>query len=141
MRIEAWVDGGARGNPGPAGWGAHLLLDGAQVLDLWGFLGETTNNVAEYRALIAALDAAVELGAERLVVRTDSQLIERQVTGRYKVRQPHLQKLLAEVRQRIGRLPAFEIHHVPRAENAAADALANRAMDLRASGSERAGAP
>ena len=141
MRIEAWVDGGARGNPGPAGWGAHLLLDGEKVLDLWGFLGETTNNVAEYRALIAALDAAVDLGADEVVVRTDSQLIQRQVTGRYKVRQPHLQELLAQVRQRAGKLPSFEIHHVPRAENAAADALANRAMDLRSSGSESPGEP
>ena len=138
MRLQAWVDGGARGNPGPAGWGAYLRSAGGKGIEikLWGYLGETTNNVAEYRGLIAALDEALALGAEELVVRTDSQLIERQVIGQYKVRKAHLQELLREVRRRVARIPAFSIHHVPRAENKIADALANRAMDERDSGRE-----
>lgn len=138
MKLKAWVDGGARGNPGPAGFGV-LLRDeaGGTVLHRWGFLGHATNNVAEYEGLIAALATALELGATSLDVCTDSELIQRQVTGVYKVRQPHLAEKLQAVRQLAARFREFRIHHVPRAENAIADALANRAMDERASGTER----
>lgn len=134
-RLSAWVDGGARGNPGPAGYGV-LFRDetGAIVLRAWGFLGETTNNVAEYRGLIAALREATVLGATHLDVSTDSELIQRQVTGVYKVRQPHLVPLMNEVRQLIRTLEGFRIVHVRREENKIADALANRAMDRRDSG-------
>ncbi len=137
MKLAAWVDGGARGNPGPAGFGV-LLKDeqGAIRLRAWGWLGSTTNNVAEYEGLIAALSEAVALGATHLLVRTDSELIQRQVTGIYKVRQPHLAEKLARVRELARGLQEFRIVHVPRAENGVADALANRAMDERASGRE-----
>jgi ribonuclease HI len=142
MRLSAWVDGGARGNPGPAGYGV-LLRDekGRTLLQVWGFLGRTTNNVAEYRGLIEALTVALELGASRLEVRTDSELIQRQVTGVYKVRQPHLRELLLEVRALVGRLETFRILHVPREENQLADALANRAIDEQQSGREAGEAP
>jgi ribonuclease HI len=137
MRFSGWVDGGARGNPGPAGFGV-LLQDssGRECLRAWGFLGHTTNNVAEYRGLIAAIDAALRLGATELEVRTDSELIQRQVTGVYKVRQPHLQVLLAEVRVLAARLRHFRVIHVLREQNRVADALANRAMDQQNSGEE-----
>ncbi len=137
--LVAWVDGGARGNPGPAGWGV-LITDpeGHEVARLWGFLGEATNNVAEYHGLIAALEEADRLGASGLEVNTDSQLIERQVKGEYKVRQPHLKTLMERVRALAGRLPRFAIMHVPRARNIVADTLANRAMDERAGGREPA---
>ena len=135
MRLLAWVDGGAKGNPGPAGWGLVLKTpDGVDLRQGWGYLGETTNNVAEYRGLIAALEQALALGADELLVHTDSQLVERQVTGVYKVRQPHLRELIAEVRRLAGRLRRFDIVHVPREENREADRLANRAMKERASG-------
>jgi ribonuclease HI len=142
MRLLAWVDGGARGNPGPAGYGV-LLRDenGCTRLQVWGFLGRATNNVAEYRGLIEALAAALELGASRLEVRTDSELIQRQVTGVYKVRQPHLRELLLEVRALAGRLEGFRILHVPREENRLADALANRAIDEQESGREVGAGP
>ncbi len=135
MRLLAWVDGGARGNPGPAGWGLVLRTeDGVDLRRGWGYLGETTNNVAEYRGLIAALEQALALGAAELRVHTDSELVQRQVTGVYRVRQPHLQDLVARVRQLAGKLAGFEIVHVPREENREADRLANRAMDERSSG-------
>jgi ribonuclease HI len=135
--LRAWVDGGARGNPGPAGYGV-LLEDGeGRVLRrCWGFLDRATNNVAEYNGLILALEQALELGARRLEVRTDSELIQRQITGTYKVRQPHLRELYGRVRGLIGRLEGFRIEHVRREHNREADLLANRAMDQRGSGCE-----
>lgn len=135
MRLLARVDGGARGNPGPAGWGLQLEdAEGRVLVRAWGYLGETTNNVAEYRALIAALQESIARGATELEVRTDSELIQRQVTGVYKVRQAHLAPLVAEVRALSARVATVRILHVPRAENREADALANRAMDERRSG-------
>lgn len=135
--MQAWFDGGARGNPGPAGFGV-VLKDGQGKATFrhWGFLEHATNNVAEYHGLIAALEAACLHGAGRLWVFTDSELIQRQITGVYKVRQPHLVPLFEKARQLIGNFKEFRIVHVPRAENREADALANRAMDERASGSE-----
>ncbi len=139
MRLFAWVDGGARGNPGPAGWGLFLKdADGNALLRAWGYLGDTTNNVAEYRGLIAALEEALARGASELEVRTDSELIQRQVTGVYRVRQPHLVPLATAVRELAVRLHGFRILHVRREENRDADALANRAMDERRSGREEA---
>lgn len=137
MRLQAWVDGGARGNPGPAGYGVVIDDEGGRPLvAAWGFLGETTNNVAEYRGLIAALAEALALGATAITVRTDSELIQRQVAGKYKVRQPHLRELFQEVRSLAARFDRFSILHVPREKNTRADALANRAIDERASGRE-----
>ncbi len=136
MRASAWVDGGARGNPGPAGYGLILEDDRGRRISAWGYLGETTNNVAEYRGLIAGLAAAVDLGARELVVHTDSELIQRQVSGVYKVKQPHLRALILEVRALIGRFEKFRIVHVPREKNRHADALVNRAIDEQGGGRE-----
>ena len=139
MRLQAWVDGGARGNPGPAGYGVVIDDDaGRPLVSAWGFLGETTNNVAEYRGLIVALAETLALGATGIVVRTDSELIQRQVAGKYKVRQPHLRDLFQEVRELAAKFDRFSIVHVPREKNARADALVNRAIDERASGRESA---
>lgn len=137
MKLLAWVDGGARGNPGPAGYGVFLQsASGEDVLRAWCFLGEATNNVAEYSGLIAALEEGLQHGAEEIEVRTDSELIQRQVTGVYRVKQPHLQKLMEEVRKRIARYRRFTIVHVRREQNGEADRLANLAMDRRDSGRE-----
>jgi len=125
----AWVDGAARGNPGPASYGVLVEgPDGQVAAELNGRLGETTNNVAEYRALLAALEWAVERGVARLEVFTDSLLIASQVTGNWKVKDPRLRGLYLEVRGLANRLEGFRIRHIPREENAKADRLANQAL-------------
>lgn len=136
-KLSAWVDGGARGNPGPAGWGV-LIMDGTgrPIRRCWGYCEEATNNVAEYQGLLLALEQVLELGARGVDVYTDSELLQRQVTGTYKVRQPHLKRLFAKVCELAGRLEEFRIHHVRREQNREADRLANRAMDERRSGVE-----
>ena len=107
--------------------------------ELWGWLGETTNNVAEYRALLAAVRHAVRGGFEELVVRTDSQLLARQISGEYRVKQPHLKVLYREVLEAARPLQRLEVLHVRREENREADALANLAMDRQDSGSTGGG--
>ena len=126
--LEAWVDGGARGNPGPAGWGA-FLRGPEGVVELKGFLGIATNNVAEYSGLLAALRHAIASGASTLRVYADSELMVRQMKGEYKVRAPGLRPLFEEARRMVKTLRRFEIHHVPREKNRDADRLANLAMD------------
>jgi probable phosphoglycerate mutase len=126
----AYIDGGARGNPGPAGFGVRVERpDGELVEEFSESIGTATNNVAEYRGLLAALGWAIAHRAERLHVRSDSLLLVQQMLGNYKVKNVGLQPLHAEARrlaQRIGRV-TFE--HVGRALNAHADRLANAAMD------------
>ena len=126
----AYIDGGARGNPGPAGFGVRVERpDGELVEEFSESIGTATNNVAEYRGLLAALRWAVARHAERLHVRSDSLLLVQQMLGHYKVKNVGLQPLHAEARrlaQQIGRV-SFE--HVGRALNAHADRLANAAMD------------
>lgn len=132
-RLVVEADGGSRGNPGPAGWGA-LVRDGAtgQVLtERAGYLGVASNNVAEYAGLVAGLHAAREIDPEAAVeVRMDSRLVVEQMTGRWKVKHADMQRLVAEARDV---LPPQQVTYawVARAENAAADALANEAMDAR----------
>jgi ribonuclease HI len=134
------VDGGARGNPGPAGYGVRLELPGGVLHDeIWGWLGESTNNVAEYRALLEAVHRAVDGGFRELVVRTDSELVARQLSGEYRVRQSHLKVLHREVVEAAKALDRFEVRHVRRERNRHADALANLAMDRRDSGSTGGG--
>ncbi len=128
--LRAWVDGGARGNPGPAGFGAHIEdTDGNLVRELSGFLGHTTNNVAEYGGLVAALGAARELGARSLEVFADSELMVRQMNGQYKVKNEKLKPLFAKAQALASGLATFRIRHVPREKNRDADRLANEAMD------------
>lgn len=124
------VDGGARGNPGPAGAGA-VLTDpkGRVAAELSIPLGRTTNNVAEYEGLLAGLAKAADSGAQYVDVRSDSELLIRQMTGRYKVRADHLKPLHERAQAAVSGFAGVNFTHIPREENAAADALANRAMD------------
>ena len=128
--LRAWVDGGARGNPGPAGFGAHIEDARGNVLrEESGFLGVTTNNVAEYNGLLAALRAAVEIGAHTLEVFADSELMVRQMNGEYRVKSEGLKPLYVEAQELARKIPRFTIAHVRREDNRSADRLANEAMD------------
>ena len=125
------TDGGARGNPGPAAAGIVLTAeDGKMPLFEAGyFLGETTNNVAEYTALLRGLDAAGKLGYDAVVIRCDSELMVKQLLGEYRVKAAHLKPLYVEAMDRLDRLASWEVGHVYREQNQRADHLANRAMD------------
>jgi probable phosphoglycerate mutase len=128
--IHAHCDGGSRGNPGPAGYGA-LVTDaqGQTLAELSEFLGIRTNNFAEYSGLLAVLAYALENKHPRLKVVSDSELMVKQIQGKYKVNSPDLKPLWQEARNRIAKLDAFEISHALRHKNKEADALANQAMD------------
>lgn len=129
--LTAYTDGGARGNPGPAGYGVQVVdVDGAVVAELHEPLGHTTNNVAEYRGLIAALAWAIEHEVTALRVRMDSELIVKQMRGVYKVKHPGLQPLHAEARALVTRIGRVVFEHVRREQNREADRLSNLAMDL-----------
>lgn len=132
MKYIIHVDGGSRGNPGPAGAGVVIRsADGGVVAGAGVYIGEATNNVAEYRGLIEALDRARELGATDVRVFSDSQLVVRQVNGIYRVKNAGLRPLFDEVCRKIGAFETFAIDFVPREENTEADELANRAMNLK----------
>ncbi|HEX4822778.1 MAG TPA: ribonuclease HI family protein [Candidatus Polarisedimenticolaceae bacterium] len=134
-RLRAGIDGGSRGNPGPAAWGVVVLdADDKPVEGFAGAIGRATNNVAEYTALVEALGLAAERGATEVELLADSELVVKQVRGEYKVRHPDLVPLHAEAMRRIGRFPNFRIRHVPREKNKAADKLVNRALNMVASG-------
>ena len=128
---RAWIDGASRGNPGDAGFGVHLEMDRGPE-EVVGYLGNATNNVAEYAALIAALTLAAEREVEKLVVYSDSQLLVRQVNGSYRVKASHLKPIFLKVLKLRQAIPDFTIEHVARDENKKADGLANRAIDQRA---------
>ena len=140
--ITAYCDGGSRGNPGPAGYGVFIQGPGGETLaELSEFLGRATNNVAEYRGLLAALDYAIQSGHARMKVVADSELLVKQIQGRYKVNSPDLRPLFDEAKRRIARLDAFRIEHVLRGKNQRADRLANLAMDKGTSHPGRTGRP
>lgn len=123
-------DGASRGNPGPAGAGAQLTTpDGVVVDEIVRALGETTNNVAEYRAAILGLERASELGVDEVTVRSDSQLLVNQLTGRYRVRTEHLVPLYRRAAALARGFARVRFQHVPRERNTEADRLANRAVD------------
>ena len=129
-RLTLRTDGASRGNPGPAGIGAVIEADGtARRLELFEYIGETTNNVAEYRALLLALAEAEKLAPASITVRSDSELLVRQLNGEYKVKSPLLKPLFLDAVRRLRRFPSARILHVGREENAQADLLANRAID------------
>ncbi len=132
--LVAHIDGGARGNPGPAGYGVYVeAVDGTPIAGLYGYLGVATNNIAEYAGLLALLEYARETGAGSLRVMSDSQLLVRQIRGEYRVKDAKLKVLHGAARRLIASLPGVAIEHVPREQNRDADALANRAMDLQQS--------
>jgi probable phosphoglycerate mutase len=127
---SAWCDGGSRGNPGPAGFGAVIQdPQGGTAGRLSQFLGVHTNNYAEYQGLLAVLEWAVANGVRRLKVISDSELMVKQMKGQYKVASPALRPLWEEAKRRARQLEGFEIRHTLRGGNAEADRLANEAMD------------
>ena len=131
----ARIDGGARGNPGPAGWGVVIEdPQGAVVRKLYGSIGSATNNVAEYNGLLSALGWCVEHGATRVHVCSDSLLLVQQMIGNYKVRNAGLKPLHGQARLLASRIGRVSYEHVPREMNKEADTLANLAMDEAAGG-------
>ena len=127
-----WTDGGARGNPGPAGAGAILKApDGTVLAAESHYLGHTTNNVAEYRALLLGLERALALGVRRIEVRADSELLIKQLLGEYRVKNEGLKPLFAEAKAFLARFDSYVLTHVRRELNAEADQLANDGIDRR----------
>jgi ribonuclease HI len=128
--FTANVDGGARGNPGPAGYGVYLRdASGAPIRQLSEYLGHKSNNVAEYSALLAALEYSVANGIRALKVISDSELMVKQMNGQYRVSSPDLKPLYERARSLVRQLDQFAIEHVLRGKNQHADRLANEAMD------------
>src|SRR6202171_2264534 len=140
--LIAHSDGGARGNPGPAGYGVVIQDEaGRKVSALSQYLGTQTNNFAEYQGLIAALEYAIEHGHKALKVVSDSELLVRQIKGIYKVKNSTLQELHGRAKQLIAQLEWFSIDHALREHNQEADDLANQAMDKGAGRVQRASSP
>src|SRR3984893_2013406 len=128
--FQANIDGGSRGNPGPASYGVVVRNErGDIVAKLKKYIGRMTNNVAEYYGLIAALDYMQSQGIKALRIESDSELLVKQMRGQYKVRSPELQPLFERARKMAAALESFRIDHVYREQNREADALANEAMD------------
>jgi ribonuclease HI len=134
LALRLHVDGASRGNPGDAGFGIYVTApDGSEVASLFGYLGKATNNVAEYQALLHGLRFALARGASVVEVFSDSELLVRQIEGRYRVKNAGLQPLHREAQRLLARFAKARVAHVPRERNREADALANRAVDERAS--------
>ena len=127
--LEINIDGAARGNPGPAAFAYVIAADGQPVLEGAGRLGKATNNVAEYTALVKALERAGELGAERLVIRSDSELLVKQMNGEYKVKNHSLRELYEEAVDLTHGFVSVTLEHVRREQNKRADQLCNQALD------------
>jgi ribonuclease HI len=131
--VVVFCDGGSRGNPGPAAIGA-VVLDPAtdpptRLATVSERIGETTNNVAEYQAAIAGLEAAAQFRARKVCVRADSMLVVQQLRGEWKVKQAHLRPLFERARALLATYEVVDLQHVPRAQNEDADALVNAALD------------
>jgi ribonuclease HI len=133
LHVVAYTDGGARGNPGPAGAGAVIYDESGntELATVSEYIGETTNNVAEYAAVLMVLEKAHELGASVVHIRLDSELVQRQMTGVYRVKQPHLQTLYVRIHNLSQKFKKVSYEHVRREKNKRADELANQAMDRR----------
>jgi ribonuclease HI len=134
MTLRAFTDGASRGNPGDAGIGVIVRDEaGKTVLTLKGYIGKTTNNIAEYTALLTLLHRMKDLTCSRLIVHSDSELMVRQLSGKYKVKNGDLKVCHARVAALIGQLPfTVEVKHVPRELNKEADALANEGIESKA---------
>jgi ribonuclease HI len=130
VKLVVHVDGGARGNPGPAAAAAVLATpDGDVVDEAHAFLGVATNNVAEYRGLLLGLERAKALGADEVEVVNDSELVAKQINGLYKVKHSDMRPLHAQAMQALRGFDRWTVRSVPRAQNAGADALVNQALD------------
>jgi ribonuclease HI len=134
VKVIIEADGGSRGNPGPAGYGAVVLdpVTDQVLVERAEGLGVTTNNVAEYQGLIAGLRAAIELGATDVHVRMDSKLVVEQMCGRWKIKHPAMQPLAREATELVREIGSVRFEWIPRLRNSRADALANQAMDAQA---------
>lgn len=125
-----YTDGAARGNPGPAGAGAFICTeDGDIVAEIAEYLGETTNNVAEYKGLLFGLEKLIALGAKDVEVRADSELMVKQLNGQYRVKHPNLIPLYRKAKGLLEKIPSVTIKHVRRENNKEADRLSNEAID------------
>lgn len=132
MRLVIYTDGGARGNPGPAGAGVSICDEaGHPKYEAGYFIGHTTNNVAEYTGLLRALDVAVSAGATAVLVKSDSELMVRQLNGEYRVKSENLKGIFDEIMKKLRAIGDWKVTHVYRESNERADELANRAMDRR----------
>lgn len=133
MDVVIHIDGGARGNPGPAGAGVIVqdAATGKYLHEVGYYLGRATNNYAEYAGLVKGLEVAGQLGAQRVTVRSDSQLMVRQLSGEYRVKSPTLRPLFDQAKALLGGFAGCEVTHVPREKNELADRLANHAMDAK----------
>ena len=130
MKVVVHVDGGARGNPGPAAAAAVVSTPDGDVIDeARQLLGVATNNVAEYRGLLLGLERARALGADEVEIVNDSELVAKQMNGEYKVKHPDMKPLHAQAKRALAEFDGWRIRSVPRAQNAAADALVNQALD------------
>jgi ribonuclease HI len=130
VKLVVHVDGGARGNPGPGAAAAVVSTPEGDVLDeAHELLGSVTNNVAEYRGLLLGLDRARALGADEVEVVNDSELVAKQINGEYKVKHPDMKPLHAAATEALAQFGRWRVRSVPRAQNAAADALVNQALD------------
>jgi ribonuclease HI len=129
-RVIINADGASRGNPGPAAIGATIRDDkGNLITSISRYIGRATNNQAEYRAIIAGLEKAIELGARQVKIYSDSELVVKQINGRYRIKNTSLRILYENLVKLIGSLEKFSIHHVPRQRNTEVDRLANKALD------------
>ncbi len=133
MKLVIHVDGGSRGNPGPAAIAAVLSTpEGDVVADAKETIGVASNNVAEYKAVLLGLEKARELGADEVEVVNDSELVQKQINGQYKVKHPDMKPLYAESMAALSQFGNWSIRSVPRAQNSDADALVNQALDAAA---------
>jgi ribonuclease HI len=129
-KLTIYTDGAARGNPGPAAIGVIIRDEPGNIIaSISRCLGTTTNNQAEYRAIIAALEEALNLGAKQVTLYSDSKLVVEQINGRYKIKNTALRPLYTEIVKLTGALESFKIASIPREKNTAADALANKALN------------
>ncbi len=131
--ISVHIDGASRNNPGPAGIGVLAQKDGKEVLQLAEYIGKTTNNVAEYTALIRALEELLLLGHKKAHFYSDSQLLVEQVCGRYRVKDEKLKGLHSLAQKLASKMEVFRITHIPREKNRDADSLANKGIDAQSS--------
>ncbi len=126
-----YTDGGSRGNPGPSGIGVVILdSNKKKIKEVFSYIGEATNNIAEYSAMIAGLEAAAELEATELVIYTDSELIAKQLNGEYKVKDVNMKMLFDKSFGLLKQFDLFEIKHIERSKNKEADKLVNKAINL-----------
>ncbi len=129
MELIIYTDGASRNNPGEAGAGVFILQDGKPIAKIARYLGTTTNNIAEYRAAIIALEHAVKLGASSVKLNADSELLVKQLNGQYKVKNEGLKPLHQKVKELIAKIGSVGVQYIPREMNKEADALANKAID------------